>query len=185
MPLLHSKKATILLISTLLLITIAVSGTIAYFTSSPPPLENTVDPAVISIEVVEDNRTDGAQSNVKILNTSNVKVFIRAYVVYNFVSESNSTHILGISPIENQDFVTDYASSGWIKGSDGFWYYETAVDPGELTLALIESCDPILSAPDGYKLNVRVVAGAIQANPSAAVEDAFGVTYSNGKIIPK
>lgn len=184
MPLLRSKKAVIVIVAAIMLIFFAVGTSIAYFTSSPPPLENTLDPANISIEVLEDNRTDGIQSNVKVLNTSDVSVFIRAYVIYNFVSENGSGSVLGVSPIEDQDYVTDYASKGWIKGSDGFWYYETAVDPNALTEPLIELCKPKLFAPDGYKLNVRVVANAIQANPTTAVEDAFHVTYSDGKIIP-
>lgn len=167
-----------------MLIAFAVGTSIAYFTSSPPPLENTFEPASISIEVLEDNRTDGIESNVKLLNTSDVSVFVRAYVIYSFVSESDGNAVLGVSPIEDQDYKVSYANSGWIKGSDGFWYYETAVAPNTLTAPLIELCEPLLSAPEGYKLNVRVVAGAIQANPTTAVEDAFSVTYSDGKIIP-
>lgn len=65
---------------------------------------------------------------------------------------------------------------------DGIYYYTKPVGPKDLTANLLK--DPITqpNAPDGYHLEVTVLAESIQAAPSTAVEGAWAVTVVNGAL---
>ena len=62
---------------------------------------------------------------------------------------------------------------------DGIYYYTKPVGPKDLTANLLK--DPITqpNAPDGYHLEVTVLAESIQAAPSKAVTDSWGVRVDN------
>ncbi len=66
--------------------------------------------------------------------------------------------------------------------SDGYWYYNSAVNSGQSTAKLIDSCTAQKAAPkSGYTLNVTIAAQTIQSagttdddTPVSAKKDAWG-----------
>lgn len=87
------------------------------------------------------------------------------------------------APVEGVDYTVDWSDSSWIKGTDGYWYYAQAVAPDALTAVLTDTATAV-SAPDGYRLHLQILATAIQAQPANAVQEAWGVTLSNGTLTP-
>lgn len=157
-----------------------VGGIWAYLVSRPDPITNTFEPAFVTCEVEE--QFDGnTKSDVRIRNTGNVDAFVRAAVIVNFVSDDGK--ILATAPQEGVDFSIVWATSEWKKGTDGFWYHSSAVSADSLTVPLIQSAS-VISAPDGYSLDIQIIATAIQSNPEKAVSEAWGITPENGKIRP-
>ena len=74
-------------------------------------------------------------------------------------------------------------NSDWFE-KDGIYYYTKPVAPTGQTSNLLDG-NPIKQpegAPDGYHLEVTVLAESIQAAPSTAVEGAWAVTVVNGAL---
>lgn len=158
-----------------------VGGVWAYLSAQTEPVTNNFVPARVSCSVEETFR-EGIKSDVKIRNTGNVDAYVRAVVVATFVSDDGK--VLATAPQEGVDYTVTWASVGWLKGSDGFWYYDYAIAPDAVTTNLIEKASAI-SVPDGYRLNLQIIATAVQSDPERAVTDAWGITPTGGKLIPQ
>ena len=158
-----SKKAITLIVAAALLIALAVGGTVAYLQADTTPVTNTFIPGEVSCEVV---RTDSADaiSSAAVKNTGNVPAFIRVSVTGNAVNAEG--YLTG-----NADLSAYLAGSGWTKGSDGFYYYGTAVEPGASTGGIFTGPVPL----DG--ILVTVLAEAIQADGMGATsaQQAFQI----------
>lgn len=176
------KNKNILTISAICLLAalIMVGGTLAYLIDSTETLSNEFIPAKVTCEV-EEVFENGVKENVAVRNTGNIDAYVRATVVASFISDDGK--VLAKSPEETIDYTVTWNSSDWTKGADGYWYYKTAVIPDSLTLPLIERTEEI-SAPDGYSLNIQIIATAIQSNPQDAVKEAWGVDITDGEITP-
>ena len=76
-------------------------------------------------------------------------------------------------------------NSDWFV-KDGIYYYKTPVAPNDKTSNLLNG-NPIKQpegAPDGYHLEVTVLAESIQAAPSKAVTDSWRVDVdSSGHLM--
>ena len=178
----YKKYRDIILITVLCLCVAfgAAAGVNAYLTAVTQPLPNTFVPAEVSCQV-EENFQDGVKSDVKIRNTGNIDAYIRAVVVANFVSEDGN--VLATMPKEDVDYTISWGNAGWRKGTDGYWYYEEPVAPDETTAALIDTATGI-SAPSGYHLHIQIIATAVQSAPDSAVQEAWGVGVTDGKLVP-
>lgn len=157
------------------------SGVFAYLISRPDVLINRFDPASVSCSVEEEFEND-VKRNVKIRNTGNVDAYIRVVVVATFQTQEG--HVLSVAPKEGVDYTVSWSANGWEKGSDGFWYYRLPVSPNGLTANLIESAT-VLTSPENARLNLQIVASALQTDPATAVERAWGITPVNGEISPQ
>ena len=176
-----NKKAVIIVALCIGLAMCTVSGVWAYLVSAPDPLENTFVPAKVTCEVEEDF-SGGIKSNVKIRNTGDVNAYVRAMVVATYISSDDKVY--SQAPVEGVNYAINWSSSNkWKKGSDGFWYYSDYLQPNAVTVNLIETATE-LSTPEGYTLNLQIIATAIQSEPNTAVQDAWGITSVNGTIIP-
>lgn len=176
----HSVKTAVVIALCICIAAGAAGGVWAYLLAQTERLPNDFVPAHVTC-AVEETFENGIKSNVHVRNTSNIGAYIRVVVLVNFVSADGKVH--STSPVEGVDYSITWTSSGWKKGSDGFWYCVSPVSPGGLTPMLIETAK-VLSAPEGYALNIRIIAAAIQSNPSAAVEEAWGITPVNGTLHP-
>lgn len=176
-----NKKSIIIIVAVTVILTAAAGGVWAFLESRPDPITNEFTPAYVTCEV-DETFENGIKKDVSVRNTGNVGAYIRAVVIVNF--QNAEGEVLSSSPKEGIDYTVVWAESGWIKGADGFWYYSSAVAPGKNTADLIESASAV-TAPDGFSLNIRVIATAIQAEPTEAVDQAWNVTVSNGMIIPE
>lgn len=174
-------KVSALLLSLLLLTVFAVGGTVAYLVTKTTPVQNTFTPAAVSCEVTE-TFENNVKSNVNVTNTGDTDVYIRVKLVSYRVKEVNGEvkHIGGTATVP--DFTL---GTNWVKNG-GYYYYTQPVSPGsspfypligETGITLIEYTDA-----DGGKQVIEVMAEAIQSSPASAVQQAWGVSISEGSV---
>ena len=183
LKLLQSKQslAIKLVICLILLLMISVGGTIAFVVTHTSEIRNTFTESVVKCEVDETFK-DNVKSNVSIKNTGDTTAYIRAFVNVTWMNESGQ--VASVSP-KSTDYRIDYSDSGWLKGSDGYYYYSLPVQPNNKTAVLINSCELLetASAPDGYYLSVEIVCSAIQSTPESVVSNIWHVQLSGDKIV--
>ncbi len=120
------------------------------------------------------------KQNVYIRNNGNIDVYVRVALVFSF-EDTNGT-ILTEEPVLDEDYTISFSSStNWIQGSDGYYYYKNKVPASSVTDILVNSCQGIKNYSD-KTFNLEIVVGAIQADPSRAVTDAWGVNLVNNQI---
>ena len=183
LKLLQSKQslAIKLVICLILLLMISVGGTIDFVVTHTSEIRNTFTESVVKCEVDETFK-DNVKSNVSIKNTGDTTAYIRAFVNVTWMNESGQ--VASVSP-KSTDYMIEYSTSGWLKGSDGYYYYSLPVQPNDKTAVLINSCRLLetASAPDGYYLSVEIVCSAIQSTPVSVVSDIWHVQLSGDEIV--
>lgn len=169
-----SKKAIVLLLSLSLLVTAALSTTLAYLVSNPVSVVNSFTPARVDSSVVE-TISGTSKNDVKIQNNGDIPAYIRAKVVLTWQkTENGETYIL---PAGNGDYSINWKKTNWTDGKDGFYYYNQQVPAGETTDVLFTECSPVANkAPEGYSFCVEIICDAIQAEPANVVTDVWGFT---------
>lgn len=179
-----SKRAALLVLSLVMILSVTVGGTLAYLILDTQPVTNTFEPGKVTTTTQEDFKDGGTEKkNVTVENTGNVPVCVRARIVVAWAKEgADGMEVLPITPTEGRDYAMTPASSaasynGWTKGSDGYWYCDTVIEAEGRTPELIDSCSPNVNGPDGAHLQVTVLSQAVQAT-EAALKDA------GWKIIP-
>lgn len=167
-------KQWVLLLLVPVLLICAVGGVYAYITAKTVDITNRFDPVEVTCRVEE--QFDGeVKRDVRIRNTGDINGFIRAMVVVSWVNSNGK--VLAAAPVEGVDYTVEWGDGQWSKGSDGFWYHGAAVPPNGTTGYLIKTLSPT-TTPAGYQLQVQIFATAIQADPPAAAEAAWGVDVS-------
>ena len=170
----RSKKTGTLLFSLVLLLTMMIGGTLAYLTMKTDPIQNVFTPSHVSCFVEED--FDGTtKSNVNVRNDSDINAYIRVKLVTYRVNAANQ-HIGGIA-----DLPTFTLGAGWVKHTDGYYYYTQPVAPGASPAANLTdsmTLTGVYNDADGGKQVVEVMAEAIQSVPTSAVVSAWNVDPS-------
>ena len=172
-------KALIVAALAVVILTAAVGGTMAWLSTNTSDLVNTFVPAKVTCEVNEPGWQDGAstKSNVSIKNTGTTDAYIRAMIVANWctAADTNGKTKVVASYAVNATHFQGLPGSGWVKHTDGFYYYTQPVAPGNMTARLFESCTPVDSEkPEGADhLEVNIICQAVQSTPAAAVKDAW------------
>lgn len=179
-------KKPVALLALLLLLCCTVAGTVAFLVTSTDPVTNTFTPASVST-AVDETFENGVKSDVKIKNTGDIPAYIRAAVIINW-ADANGNVYGGGTPAastddgKSGDYIISFNTDDWKQIGD-YWYCETTTAPGALTKPLIISCAKTSTAtvPDGYDLQVTILADGIQAdgvasNGKTPMEDAWGVT---------
>ena len=178
----NKKKMLVLLTALIVVLCAAVGGTVAYLATSTGSVTNTFTPTSVSTDIVEEFE-DNVKNNVKVKNTNEVDVYIRAAVVITW--QNGEGTVLGQAPVAGLDYAITWTMDQWIgPKNDGYYYYTKSVSKGNATGVLFTDCKPLKAAPvDGYTLHVEIISEAIQAEPTSAVEGAWDVTVaSNGTI---
>ena len=177
----QKMNRNIVLIALICLVLIAgsVGGAYAYLKANTDVLSNEFVPAKVTCSVEEEFQ-DGIKSNVKVRNTGNADAYIRATVVATYVAEDGK--ILATAPVEGVDYVITWGTEGWVKGTDGYWYHTKPVAPEAVTASLIESAEAV-TAPEDYRLHLQILASGVQSAPDAAVQEAWGVTVTDGQLV--
>lgn len=167
-------KSVALLVSLVLLVGVAVGGTLAYLVTNTDPIENQFTPSKVTTTVEE--KLDGnVKKNVKIKNTGDTEAWIRAAVVITW-QDANGNVYGSVQPVAgtDKDYTITYdLSNGWVKGDDGFYYWTKPVAPNDLTGELITKCEPKSpsTAPEGYALTVEIIGSGIQSKPASVFND--------------
>lgn len=173
-----TKRLSTLLLSVILVVTIAVGGTVAYLVTQDKPITNTFTPSHVNCRVEE--KFDGTtKKNVNVTNTGDTEAYIRVKLVTYRVNGANQ-HIGGTATIPPFD-----PGTHWVKHNDGYYYYTLPVKPNEQpTSDLISSItlkDPYTDA-DGGKQVIEVMAEAIQSAPAEAIGQSWGVRITQDKV---
>ena len=157
------RKPALMLLSLVLILGLAVGGTIAYLFTSDGPVENTFTPNQAPNRVLED-LNNGVKNKVRIQNISEIDTYIRAAVLVNWKDDAGNVY--GVAPKEGDDYTITWCGiddKRWVK-SDGYYYYLDRVSSDEETAALFTACSVEDEAPTGYYLCVEIVAQSIQAD---------------------
>lgn len=176
------KRLATLLVSLLLVLGVAVGGTVAFLSTRTDRKVNTFTPSEVTCEVTE-TFNDNVKSKVAVQNTGDTTAFIRAAINVTWMSNQGAANqtVSAKVPVKDTDYSITFAkNTNWIQGADGYYYYQLPVKPQDSTKVLIEECElqNNASVPDGYHLSVEIVASAIQSVPEAAVKAAWGVGFS-------
>lgn len=170
----RSGKSIALLIALLMIVFVTVGGTVTYLLSETYSIRNIFNPADVTTSV-DETFEGGVKTNVSIQNTGDIEAYIRAIVVITWQDENGN--VFSQMPVVGQDYSIVYPDdTGWVKATDGFWYYTSPVAPGENTECLIASCKEIENAPnkpDGYVLSVEIIGSGIQSVPTKVVTEMW------------
>lgn len=167
------RKAALIL-SLCLIFALAVGTTLAYLKANTSPVTNTFKAATSEIKI-DENVENGEKSSIQVENIGTATSYVRVKLVMNWV-DGNGKVVSG----NNLPKVTLKEGSDWFLGTDGIYYYTKPVAPTGQTSNLLDG-NPITqpNAPEGCHLEVTVLAESIQAAPSKAVTDSWGVRVDN------
>lgn len=161
------------IISVVLILTLAVGGTIAFLSTKTDPVVNTFNPSQVTCSV-EENFDGKAKTNVNVRNTGDIPAFIRVKLV-TYRTNDQGQHIGGTASLPAFTLGT-----GWVKCGD-YYYYTCPVAPGATpaySLAEVIKLTENYTDVDGGHQSIDVIAEAIQAGPEAAVKAAWGDNFS-------
>ena len=170
------NRATVLLMAILMLIGVAAGSTVAYLITETDNVANTFTYGQVSCKVEEKFDGGPTKSDVQIRNTGNVNAYIRATYVINWLDKDGN--IAASVPSDYTCTLTVPQNDKWVKGSDGYYYYTSAVEPGELTEKSLLECKVNYPANPEYTLSVEILATAVQSVPEDAVKTAWGTGFS-------
>jgi len=188
MKMMNKRKIILLLMAVTLLLAATVGGTIAYLHTSTGTVKNTFEPSSV-VPVIAETFTNNVKTDVWLWNSGSVDAYLRATVVVNWKNGYNV-----IPAKAGVDYTIAFNTGGGSKWTeaDGIYYYADKISPSAeapaqagytdgtkvySTAVLVSECKPVGNPPaDGYKLNVEILAQAIQAEgmDASGAQDAFG-----------
>lgn len=172
----RSKRTLLAALALVLVLGLAIGGTVAYLFTNTDSITNTFTPAKVTT-TVEENFENNVKNNVAIKNTGEIDAYIRAMVVVTW--QNDKGEVYATAPVENTDYTVTWTKHGWFE-KDGYYYHASKVASNASTGKLLTDCKPVEGkAPEGYHLVVEILAEAIQAEPVAAVQEAWDVKISD------
>ena len=166
-----------MVLSVLLIVTMAVGGTVACVAAHCGPIQNSFKPSFVDCEVKESfNGTTKSEVNVQ--NTGDTEAYIRVKLVTYRVNDDGQ-HIGGVAEIPGFE-----PGANW-KEFGGYYYYTLPVAPGEKPKADLISSISLTGSyddADGGSQVIEVMAEAIQSGPADAVGKSWGVSISEGSV---
>jgi len=180
-------KSLTAMLALLLVATACIGTTVAFLFDITSPVENVFDPSNIPPEIHE-KLDENVKNDVYITNTGDVKAYIRAAVIFTW--QDGEGNVYSTAPKEGTDYTITWSgladNGGWLKGSEGYYYYKSAVPAGDKTKVLFTNCAPMATEKytalkaEGYDLSVEIIASTIQAEPSSVVAKEWDVTFDDG-----
>ena len=150
-----NKKGIALLISAVLILSVAVGTTIAFLVDSTEDVTDNFTPAKVICDVTN------SEDIWRVKNVENIDAYIRVAVI---VNETNGNNLKW-----NDSFsATITPTANWQKIGN-YYYYKGTVAPGASV-----SFGQITAA----NAKIQVLAEAIQSTPNEAVKTAWGVTFN-------
>lgn len=161
-------RKTALILSLCLIFALAVGTTVALLVAHTNAVTNTFKAAESGTHVdVEDSGNE--KTGVFVTNEGTATSYVRVKLVMNWVDKSGN---VSAEPV---NITVRYDTTNWFE-QDGIYYYKTPVGPNMTTDNLLQKDKHITEPtgkPEGYHLEVTVLAESIQAAPSTAVEGAW------------
>ncbi len=174
-------RLTAMIVSVVLILALAIGGTIAWMSTKTDSVVNTFNPSQVTCRVEEEFNGE-TKTNVNVTNTGDIPAFIRVKLV-SYRTNDAGDHIGGVAEAPSFNF-----GAGWVKYGD-YYYYTKPVAPGATPAAnLAEAIELVkdYADADGGHQSIDVIAEAIQAGPEAAVKAAWGNNFSikaNGELV--
>lgn len=172
-------RLAMMVLSVVLLLALAVGGTLAWLSTKTTPVTNTFTPAEVTCEVTENfNEDTGVKTNVNVKNAGNIAVYIRVKLV-TYRTNDAGQHIGGTATL--REFTP---GENWGKHGE-YYYYTLPVAPGKkpaANLADSMTLEKSYKDADGGMQALDVMAEAIQSEPEKAVADAWGVKIAPGSV---
>lgn len=173
----RTGRLTTMVIATVLLLALAIGGTLAWLSTKGAPIQNTFLPTKVTCKVTESfNGSTGVKSDVNVENTGTINAFIRVKLV-TYRTNDAGEHIGGTAEIPDFE-----PGEGWVK-HDGYYYYTKPVEPNrtpEANLITSMTLNDAYTDADGGHQAIDVMAEAIQSVPEDAVKAAWGEGFSIG-----
>lgn len=168
----QNGRKNMLIVLALVLVLCAAGGTIAWLATNTNSVTNTFVPAKVENEIDEEIK-DGVKKNVTVTNTGDVEAFVRAAVIVNWVDSNGNVAVPPAGATYSIEYNKGTGEKQWTQVGD-YWYYNSVVPKGESTGALINEARET-NAPEGYHLQVTIVAESIQAEGMGATsaQDAW------------
>lgn len=193
----NKRRAAVVLIALLLFAAAVPASVFAYLKLSGYNVKNSFNPDSTEKPFVSEKFENTVKENVRVnVGATDYSVYVRAAVVVTWKNDSGN--IYSLNPVNGMDYKIEYALSqdGWFRGDDGFYYYSPPVQSGGTTTELIKRCTQLRNSPDGYFLDVQIVAQTVQSAGTTdmdsdgkeipAVADAWGVEIDeSGNIVQK
>lgn len=171
----RGTKAVTLLLA-LVLLTGAVSGTLAWLATNTQGITNTFTAA--SVPNIPEEKFDGeTKTEIKVKIEGNIAAYVRVKLVTYRVND-NGDRIGGTATIPNFTL-----GANWFE-QDGYYYYALPVQPGATSGNLLGTSITLqkYTDADGGKQVIEVISESIQSVPAEAAEAAWGVTVENGNL---
>lgn len=174
-------RLAMMVLSVVLLLGVAIGGTIAWLSTKTTPVTNTFTPAEVTCKVEEDfNEDTGEKTKVNVTNTGNIAVYIRVKLV-TYRTNDAGQHIGGTA-----DLPEFTPGENWVEYGK-YYYYTLPVEPNaqpQTNLADSMTLEKSYKDADGGKQALDVMAEAIQSAPEKAVGEAWGVTITRNSVKP-
>ena len=173
---LRTGRLATMVIATVLLLALAIGGTVAWLSTKDAPITNTFKSSKVACTVEEDfNGTTKEKVNVR--NTGDTTAYIRVKLV-TYRTNDRGQHIGGTAELPSFT-----PGENWVE-HDGYYYYTLPVAPQEKPKADLISSITLESYTDvdGGHQAIDVMAEAIQSEPARAVGQAWGVSISPGSV---
>lgn len=172
-------RLAMMVLSIVLLLGVAIGGTIAWLSTKTTPVTNTFTPAKVTCKVEENfDENTGVKTNVNVKNNGNIAVYIRVKLV-TYRTNDAGQHIGGTA-----DLPEFTRGKDWVKHGE-YYYYMLPVAPDEKPVANLAekmTLQKFYNDADGGKQALDVMAEAIQSEPEKAVGEAWGVRISQGSV---
>ena len=168
-----------MVLSVVLLLGVAIGGTIAWLSTKTTQVTNTFTPAKVTCKVEENfDENTGVKTKVNVTNTGNIAVYIRVKLV-TYRTNDAGQHIGGTAELPKFT-----PGKNWVEYGE-YYYYTLPVAPGKepaANLADRMTLEKSYGDADGGKQALDVMAEAIQSEPEKAVADAWGVKIAPGSV---
>lgn len=176
---LRTGRVTAIVMATVLLLALAIGGTVAWLSTKDTPITNTFTPSKVACEVTE--HFDGTvKSDVNVKNTGDINAFIRVKLV-TYRTNGKGQHIGGTAELPEFKL-----SDNWVW-YDGYYYYKLPVAAGGTPVTNLTDSMTLkgnYDDADGGHQAIDVMAEAIQSVPQDAVQAAWGLSIdTNGNLI--
>lgn len=176
-------RVTAIVMATVLLLALAIGGTVAWLSTKDTPITNTFLPSKVACKVTEVfDSTTGEKTKVNVENTGNTKAFIRVKLV-TYRTNDAGEHIGGTAELPSFT-----RGVNWVEYK-GYYYYTLPVAAGSTPVTNLTDSMTLkkdYEDADGGHQAIDVMAEAIQSVPEAAVKEAWGQNFSidgNGNLI--
>lgn len=164
-----NRKLLILVLSAMLLVTLGVGGSLAYFAHIADPVINTFQAGSVEAEILE--TVDGNQkTDIQVKNTGKSPVYVRVRLISYWMDGEN------IAPM-NSGPVGISLGLAWIQIGD-YYYYTKPLASGAATENLLAA--PLtMTSENGFSQVIEVLADTVQASPPEAVQEVWKIQASD------